>query len=244
MKTLFMVHGYKFDPSSSGSSNPHYSFYPTWQSNLGEELGTEAKGFAYYSAGGWTGPLKAWMNGYRNSYRYAYSKLAPAASRDLAVKIIGEGESNVICHSLGSRVTLGAIRLGAPVKICVILNGAEMVSVARSIAKFNKDTQFFNVLSKTDSVVSILAEKLTPGGGGDAIGNDGIADLPNWTNIVIDDHDTIWAAREHYGWDIRGDNLKRISDHRISHEWVGNWQMYRHLLEEGEVSHLPDAIRG
>ncbi len=150
---------------------------------------------------------------------------------------------DVVCHSLGSRVVLEAIRLGGNFGTVIILSGAEMVDVARPIMKDHPEVTFWNVLTLHDRVIDYLAENLTPGPGCSAIGNDGITGLPNCRNVVLDDANTKAVALMEKDWHLKGDNTKSIADHRVSHEWSGNWDMYRAMLWQPEVmSIIPDAL--
>jgi len=235
---VVLVHGYKYDPFKPGKNNPCDSLYPHWNEEL---IGFRTLEYEWYSAGGWSAIPRAWFNGYRNTYRWAYSKLAPEAAENLYYFIRGsEHPVDLICHSLGSRVALKAIEMGAPVRTCIILSGAELCRVARPVAMTATNTRFWNVLSWTDAVIDYLAENLTPGGGGPAIGNDGLKGIPNWHNVVLDSG-LVKEAAQGKGWSISGDNTKKITDHRISHEWTGNWDMYRAMLQDSALmSGIPD----
>ena len=237
---IFFVHGYRYDPDNRGRNNPHDTIYKRWKAEL---PGQECLEFSYYSAPGWKGHVRAWMNGYRNSYRWAYSKLAVKAAYRLAhVAALNTGDSNIICHSLGSRVALMAIELGAPIKTCIIMSGAEMVDVAVEIAADNPDTTFYNCYSKADGIIDYIAENFTPGGPGEAIGNDGIVGLKNWHNIVLDNKRVKAWAQDTHRWNLRGSVPGESGeDHEISYRWYGNWQMYRAMVEGVDLQGLPDV---
>lgn len=243
MVPIVLVHGYKYDPSKPGENNPHDTIYKDWGYQL-EDYDTVE--FAWNSAGGgWRAVLRAWAAGYRNTYRWAYSKLALDASwdlyNDLAFVQHVNFKSDILCHSLGSRVALKAIAYGAPVRNCIILNGAEMVSKAENIVRNRPEVNFYNVFAKTDAVVDFLAENLTPDRG-DAIGQAGLAGYDNWTNIVLDDSEVkAWALKAH-GWTLRGDGAG-IGDHTVSYEWDGNWPLYRAILSNKPLRNLPDVVK-
>lgn len=234
---VYLVHGYKFDPASNGSSNPHKTLYVKWRENITEWPVYE---FSYYSAPGICGYYRAFKQGYRDAYSWAYNDLSVRAGRNLHSDMASRdgGPFNIICHSLGSRVSLGAIRLGAPVDRCILLNGAEMSSVAEETAIMRPDVTFFNVYAKTDAVVDIMAENFTPGGGGDAIGNDGVKGIDNWINIILDDKRVkTWGKKK--GWDLKGDNPRHVMDHWMTHTWTPNWQLYRAILDGQDINDIP-----
>jgi hypothetical protein len=119
-----------------------------------------------------------------------------------------------------------------------MLNGSEMVDVALETALQRPDIMFYNVYARTDAVVKYMAETLTPGGGGSAIGNDGVTGVPNWINIVLDD-DIIREWGRSRGWDLEGDNPLRISDHWMTFRHEGNWALYNAILEGDLLSDIP-----
>lgn len=236
---LFLVHGYKFNPESRGRDNPHKSLYLEWKQHLGQWPIYE---FSYYSAPGIVGYYNAWKNGYRDAYSWAYNDLSLRAARDLFGTMDSSGHPpyNVLCHSLGSRVTLAAARLGAPIDRCILLNGAEMSDLAKETALQRPDISFYNVYARTDAVVDYMAENFTPGGGGSAIGNDGVTGVPNWINIVLDDKKIReWGRTK--GWNLKGDNPRRISDHWMTYTWDGNWALYNAILEGASLEGIPEV---
>ena len=243
--TVALVHGYRYDPTRSGKNNPHDTDFKLWRQNLewlGHYEGVAVKEFGWYSAGGWRAIFMAWSYGYRNTYRWAYSKLSTDAGRRLAAMSKKHDKLDVVCHSLGSRVVLEAIRLGGNFGTVIILSGAEMVDVAWPIVEAHPEVTFWNVLTLHDRVIDYLAENLTPGPGWSAIGNDGVTGLPNCHNVVLDDADTKRVAGM-MGWHLKGDNAKSIADHRVSHEWSGNWDMYRAMLwQPTKMDGIPDAL--
>lgn len=236
---VFLVHGYKFNPESIGSDNPHKSLYPEWKQHL---TGWPLYEFSYYSAPGILGYYHAWRNGYRDAYSWAYNDLSLRAGRDLSGIMRGGGNPpyNIICHSLGSRVSLCAARLGAPINRCILLNGAEMSDVAYETAIQRPDVTFYNVYAKTDAIVDYMAENFTPGGGGSAIGNDGVTGVPNWINIVLDNVKIREWGRSR-NWDLKGDNPKRLSDHWMAYKWKGNWPLYNAILSGDSLKDLPEV---
>lgn len=236
---LFLVHGYKFDPNSKGSDNPHNGLYVEWKEHLKEWPIYE---FSYYSAPGILGYYNAWKNGYRDAYSWAYNDLSIRAARDLSGLMVSgiSPPYNILCHSLGSRVSLAACRFGAPVNRCLLLNGAEMADIATETALQRPEVMFYNIYARTDAVVDYMAENFTPGGGGSAIGNDGIAGVPNWINIVLDDKEIREWGRSR-GWDLKGDNPKKISDHWMTYKWKGNWPLFNAILSGDSLKDIPEV---
>lgn len=114
MRPLIFVHGFRYDPSKSGEDNPHETIYKEWREHFPDR---EIVEFSYYSGGsGFEAVARAWAAGYRNSYRWAYGKLALDAAKRLIEEANALGECDVVCHSLGSRVVLEAANKGAPFK--------------------------------------------------------------------------------------------------------------------------------
>lgn len=240
---IALVHGYRYDPTRPGKNNPYDTDFRHWRQELTWDQPVEIKEFGWYSAGGWRAIFRAWSHGYRNTYRWAYSALAKDAGRRLASISKKHDRLDVVCHSLGSRVVLEAIRLGGNFGTVVILSGAEMVDVARPIMRDHPEVTFWNVLTLEDAIIDYLAENLTPGNGWSAIGNDGVTGLSNCRNVVLDDAATKAVAKAHKGWVLKGDNAKSIGDHRVSHEWSGNWDMYRAMLwRPTKMDGIPDAL--
>ena len=240
MKPVIFVHGYNFDPECI-EDDPRTGVYQEWAPFLSDR---PVVPFTYYSAGGgkWKAILRAWSAGYRNTYRWAYSKLAVDAAGELLRLAIETGPCNVVCHSLGSRVVLEAAKRGAPFNRVVILGGAEMVPVARIAAARSPKVQYLNVMSTTDDVLDLMAEHFTPGEYRAAIGHDGLLGFPNWRNAVLDDSEVqAWAAVE-YGWALKGD-LDGFGDHDVYYQWRANWKLYRAFLDGNDLSDMPDKAR-
>ncbi len=246
---VVLVHGYRYDTTRPGKNNPYETDFRYWRQELewvGDFEVNKVKEFGWYSAGGWRALFMAWSHGYLNTYRWAYSKLSMDAGRRLAAMSKKYDKLDVVCHSLGSRVVLEAIRLGGNFGTVIILSGAEMVDVARPIVEDHPGIKFWNVLSRSDLAIDYLAEKFTPGKGilhdRPAIGNDGIVGLFNCRNVVLDDLNTKQVAMT-MGWDLIGDDPNSSIDHRISHEHHGNWKMYRTMLWRPTMMNgIPDAL--
>ncbi len=238
MKPVIFVHGYNFDPVSV-EDDPIAGVYREWEPQLSDR---SISMFTYYSAGGKWPILKAWAAGYRNTYRWSYSKLAVEAAGKLCDLAKAIGPCDVVCHSLGSRVTLKAAVKGAPFERVVILGGAEMVPDARRMANLSRNVQYLNVMSTTDDVLSLMAEHFTPGTARAAIGHDGVLGVPNWRNAVLDDFDVQLWAEEAHGWKLDGD-LEGFGDHDVYYRWKPNWDLYRAFLDGDDLTDMPDKGR-
>ncbi len=236
---VIFVHGYSFDPSKA-DNDPCVIVYRDWKLYLMDRRTVE---FTYYSAGGgWRALLKAWAAGYRNTYRWAYSRLAVDAVDRLVETSKREGPCNVVCHSLGSRVVLEAAIRGAEFDRVVILGGAEMVPQARIAARRSPNVQYLNVMSTTDDVLDLMAEHFTPGTARAAIGHDGVVGLPNWRNAVLDDNEVQAWAWDTHEWTLNGD-LQGFGDHHVYYRWAGNWSLYKAFLDGDDLDDMPDKAR-
>jgi len=182
---VILVHGFGYDLDPKGSSANQLLW--SWEDNL---PGINCRHFLWDSGGELPWRIfRAWRNGYRNSYRYVYRRLAVLAARELT-KLIGEtGRCNIICHSIGSRVALLSLYGAHKYKVqrVLFLNGAESVNRAKATVLHRPDVQFYNAVVENDFILDKLAENFTPGGGIGAIGHDGIYGLPNWFNIELPD---------------------------------------------------------
>ncbi len=242
-RPIILVHGYAFDPGKPGKYNPNETIFPQWKAALPESR--EIIPFSYYSAGGpskFRTTMRAWSNGYRDPYRWAYSKLAVDAAKKLAERC-SSGSYDVVCHSLGTRVVLLAQSMGAKLNRIVMMGGAEMVPIARRAVLLHPATQYLNVMSFTDDILDLMAEHFTPGDYLSAIGCDGIPSIRNLRNVVLDDPEVQDWAKAQYGWNLNGD-LDEWMDHHVYYQWAGNWPMYLAFLDGDDLTDLPDKAKG
>lgn len=233
---LLMVHGFRYDPKSI-KDNPHTSTFLLWNEML--QADNRSYGFGWYSVPmGPRGLFRAWRNRHRNTYRYAWD-LALSASTALATLVAPEAD--IVCHSLGSRVVMQCLKTRPDLKPrqVLIFNGAEYAFEGLAVAKAHPDTEFFNIIVKTDAVLSVFGAHAAPGifmGG--VLGLSGVPDAPsNWHDIVLDSEEVKEWGREN-GMFLEGDNPSQISDHWYSFKWAGNWPLYRRILA-GEELNLP-----
>jgi len=83
---VYLVHGYNFNPLKLGKNNPHSGLYKNeWKPHLREWPVYE---FSYYSAPGIFGWFKAWKEGYRGSYSWAYNSQRLKSNSPLRHEII------------------------------------------------------------------------------------------------------------------------------------------------------------
>ncbi len=176
--------------------------------------------------------IRAWTHGYWGVYRWAW-----ALARDEAIKVANQLYSlpetpDIVCHSLGSRVVLSALALGAPAGRVLLLNGAEYLSRGEEVARMRPDVEIYSVCVREDDVLNKLG-RAAPGWGGRFVGNTplGLLAPANWTDLPLDDANFWGMMRELYGWDLTGDNPESVGDHWYSFENEKNWPLYRSILD-------------
>ena len=217
------VHGFGHDAAEGRSAA--VKPYPLWRKMLGvDEL--DVYEHLWYSAPfSVKNVLEAWAHGRLGIYRYAWD-LAYEEGEVLAseLKTIGL-PVDIVCHSLGSRVVLRALELGAPARKVLILNGAEYRDTAVRIAWLRRDVEFYAVVVEEDDVLSKFG-RVAPGSGNDFVGNTSFH-APNWTSLPID---TKYFQKKWPG--VAGDNPSRIADHWYSFENEDNWPLYRAIFDD------------
>ncbi len=246
---VILVHGFGYDPWREGRNNPHhagplgdFSIYRYWQAYLTGQRPTVDLGW-YSVPSGLCGLSAAWINGYRNHYRYAWD-LAAEAGRVLATMIQRLGEVDILCHSLGSRVVLAALRQERylPVRNVVMLNAAELTKTGYVTALANDRVRFFNLVVHADDVLGVFGSLFAPSGSiyATTLGQHGLhcddvltfqaEVLPeNWCDIDLDSPKTqAWGRSQ--GWTLGGDNPNAIGDHWYSWKNPGNHAMLQRAL--------------
>lgn len=224
---IILIHGYLYNPSATNKDNPHATLFKKWREQL--------EGFSVINYGWFSVPptfnnlFKAWSKGYYTRYRWAWN-LAKHEADSLIHTINNLGECNIIAHSLGTRVALQAIKKKANIRTAIFLSGAEYSSTASIIAE-NSSTQFHNMWTHEDDVLSKLGRGAPPlFGDNKFIGQTGLGiKLDNWKDYQLDSEELHAWGREN-GYDLRGDNPDSIGDHRYSHTWLPNWELYRDIL--------------
>jgi len=175
---------------------------------------------------------RSWRHGRWNRYRWAWDLAHDEALR-VANRLRGFAEpADIVCHSLGSRVVVEALSLGAPAARVLFLNGAEYLDAAARVARRRSEIGFFSVSVATDDVLNKLG-RFAPGFGGEFVGNTplGLLASLNWTDLPLDDANFQGTMRELYGWDLAGDNPESVGDHWYSFEHEENWPLYRAILD-------------
>ena len=159
----------------------------------------------------------AWGHGRWNRYRRAWDMAGEAAEG--LQRLLGElssfGSPDVLCHSLGSRVTLLALEQGASANRVLILNGADYSDHGEVVAEARPDVGFYNVVVRQDDVLNLLA-RFAPGDSVRFLGNYGASTKTNWRNLMLGKN---------------GDNPEKIGDHHFTYENEINWPLYRTALD-------------
>ena len=239
--TVIMVHGFRYDTKSKGDNNPHLSTFSHWRKDILD--GSSAFGFGWWSCpGGLMLPnsiRKSFLASRWNTYRYAWD-LAEEAGRALAKIILQfHNPATLLCHSLGSRVVLGAIEsdLSLPIKRVVLLNGEELKKTALRIARKRSHIKFFNLVVEEDDVLKKFGERFAPEKGV-CIGRTGLGiEAPqNWVDLNLDSP-ALKAWAKSNGWpDVEGDNPNGYFDHWWTHKHEGNWPLIHALLKWEDVA--------
>lgn len=225
------VSGFNFDPAST-SNNPS-KLYAGWSDMLQQPV----DGLAWYSSVPTIGSiLRTLSNGYLDRYRYAYNALAPYAARELADKIAGSnGPVSIVCHSLGSRVTLQALSMVEPGKVdrILILDGAELQGAAISALSAAADRlpEVLNICVRHDRVLRDLGSWASLQVGS-CIGYAGLGlrSVPRWRDLFLDDEATKRRALDAYEWGFDAVNELDPLGHWESYRIIGNWPLYRHFM--------------
>ncbi|MHA2069527.1 MAG: hypothetical protein ACXABY_34625 [Candidatus Thorarchaeota archaeon] len=260
----FAIHGFSYDPDSGASdNNPNNNFFPHMQARLPN---LTVYGMEYYSVPpGVKGVLKSWWHGRWNRYRYAWD-LAEEQAKEVASCITAASTVRApiqfIVHSLGSKVLFDAIDIAFgpnrrnPIKRVIIFNGADhrehVEEVMARHAMLLSTTQFLNVFTRTDKVLSALGGHFAPveaedgkhyrhllGRLGSAhkecIGRAGSALLHNNTDNWRDLDCTFTRypvdMPSPYNNAVIGDDDDSIGDHSYTFKRVQNWQVFRPFME-------------
>lgn len=251
---VILVHGFSYDPWVASDDNPHYlyqsglgkvSTFNLWRRDLIPKRAVI--GFGWYSVPiNFRNLLRAWVNGRAGCYRYSWD-LAWKAGGVLAVMLRNlDGQVDILCHSLGSRVILAALaqERGLPVRNVVFMNGAEFAKPARIEAMSNKHIRFVNLVVAADEILAKLDIKFAPvSGQGLPIGLNGLggATPENWIDIALDDPKVqAWGAN--HGWNLQGDNPKQYADHWFTYKHKGNQGLIRAALGS-EILNSPRVVR-
>lgn len=240
--TIHLFNGYNHDPmieEHSPSRIPDGHFY-IWENGLLRGLPTQRHGW-YSGLQGLAGWKRAKTEGgvslipgdgkAYNTYGYAYKVLAKRAAIE-AIKNAEPGGS-ALAHSLGTKVVAEILKLKPNFfKNVLCLQGAVHNYDMLPVMYENREVKFLNVAVKTDDVLSKLGRTFGPKFGLHPVIGNGLPHYPgNVEQVCLDDPDQQKYYKEHFGFDLRGNNPDSYGDHSESFEWKGNWDKLRGFLE-------------
>ena len=284
-----MVNGFLFDPRQAitedpkDTDNPHGRIFhfrkyhvseeirhhtTSWPLQLGfeeDDNGTNglSLAFGWYSQPGFARSL---ISHYSNFYSRAYD-LAQQASWSLLhvlrelfnISALNDRPIDILCHSLGSVVVIGALANAAkldPVVLkrigrVIILGGSEYCGEARTMYtlireeekqqgwKAEQGPNFYNIVSGENAILNIFAENFGPRSffsNTQVIGHNGLETrnpAKRWMDFQIDgDHLMQWLSKSSVS--ISGDNPGEPWDHWYYYTHRGNMEFYRRILRDRE----------
>ena len=158
---LIMLHGYRYSPSQPRLSPHNYilqdSPHESWPHQMGYGEGTPDQGLCI--AFGWEAGGTIWR-AHREASRSAHA--LASLIRQLSAR--GAGPVNIMAHSLGARVALGALSHLSPGMIgrMILMTGAELRSTAEAalMTAAGLGAQVLNVISRENDVFDFLYEWL------------------------------------------------------------------------------------
>ena len=227
MSRLILVHGFTYDPRTFGPNHPEQHLYPRWRQMLPGSR--NAIGFTWFSD---PGLWDAWRHGYLGRYKYAWYLTEQASDRLASAIAASQDKVDIVCHSLGSRVTMLALQRISNVSRVLILNGAEYSTTGEAVALARPGVKFYNVVVPADDVLGTAA-RFAPGPDWKFLGSHGLVSAPlNWQDLRLDDEGSLAQVRaKELGLPIpAGDNPHQVGDHRYSYENEDNWPIYRAIF--------------
>lgn len=159
MTPLVGVHGFAYDPAD----DPPTALYAQWSMIFGRKVIP----FLYNSKPSFFGSLFKWESPYHQAWVEADDIHAQRLA-DLFDDLVSQGHDriDVCCHSLGTRTFLAAydacegLGIQSNIDRALLLNGADSCEHAiRCMPGKYKGTQFFNVMSKDDAILTCLGGK-------------------------------------------------------------------------------------
>ena len=158
---LIMLHGYRYSPSQPRLSPHNYilqdSPHESWPHQMGYGEGTPDQGLCI--AFGWEAGGTIWR-AHREASRSAHA----LANLIRQLSAHGAGPVNIMAHSLGARVALGALSHLSPGMIgrMILMTGAELRSIAEAalMTAAGLGAQVLNVISRENDVFDFLYEWL------------------------------------------------------------------------------------
>jgi hypothetical protein len=196
---VVMVHGYKYAPGHPGHC-PHAGLLGAppatggrravaWPRRLGAGEGDGALGIAF----GWQGRGSLWQ-------AWSEAGRAGVALGRVLDLVAAEGrQADIVAHSLGARVALAALGLAraGSVRNAILIAPAEFRAAATAAldAPAGRMAQVLNVASRENAPFDALVEWLVAPHrpGARALGHGLGRARANWTDLRIDDPDTLAA---------------------------------------------------
>jgi pimeloyl-ACP methyl ester carboxylesterase len=240
-----LVHGFNFDPTKANKHNP-MEVFEKWRRWVPIPTFT----FSWHSR---PTVWEAWKGGDLFRYHKAWHDAEKAADALASFLLDLECPVVLIGHSLGSRVICQALVAlqkrenvygrQNPVSRVILLNGAESSLNAAMCVAVNPEIDFYNIQVHTDWVLKVLGSLFTPGVFYQpVVGHHGLPDLlPNWHDIILDDPATHEWGKQ-FGWDLKGDNPRKISDHWYSFTHEGNHGLLKALVLGADLNLTGVAI--
>lgn len=249
---VVLVHGRGYAPGIDGIDPHRLIFAPRSTRNSRRQISWPRRlGFALPGANGLAAERELCIgfgwNARGNIWRATRQADRAAAKLARLVQMIRRAAPgrpvDLIGHSLGARVILGAVPLLARGELgrVFLLAGADFAHRAyRALATpAGQDAEFFNMTSRENDLFDLMFERSqSPLGGNRVIGR-GLSAAHNWLDIQID-HDQTLARLARIGFAMPSPRL------RICHWSVylrpGIFRLYRALLHERQRMTLP-ALR-
>ena len=148
-----------------------------------------------YGFGWWSCPFgsaslwKAWGKGHWHTYGYAWALAEKAGAALRTIVNLRSGPVHILCHSLGSRVVLQALKIDPKLNVgnIVFMNGAALSYDALEVAYARPDVTFYNLIVRSDDVLRTFGQMFSPGGlATGTIGQAGLYNPPsNWHDIDL-----------------------------------------------------------
>ena len=259
------------DKSEDIEIREHSSGWPLQLGLAPRDRGKEglSLAFGWYSHPGFASSLLSYgKNFYARAYANAREAAWPLACviDSLRRKLRGR-PIDIVCHSLGSAAVVRALAIAAKFNLTltrsvgrvVFLGGSEYTGEARLMYKRvgvacaalgvgeNDGPQFYNVVSRENAVLDLLAENFGPRSffsDSQVIGHNGLQappQAPRWIDLQIDSGALrAWAMRN--GFSISGDQPDQVWDHWYYYTHRGNMRFYTWFLRDRAATALP-ALR-
>lgn len=243
---VIMVHGKGYRPADP-ARDPHRLIfapraghgrcrYVSWPRRLGFALPAPRQSLGLCLAFGWDSSGILWQA--TTAADAAALKLARLVQ--MLRRIDVDRRVDLIGHSLGARVILGAIPLLAARSISriILLAGADFTARAcRARDSFaGQSAEFFNITTRENDLFDFLFERaLAPFGGQSALGSGGIGGA-NWLDIQLDNPATDQALGR-MGLPLAAPQAKIC--HWSVYLRPGVFRLYRALLHDRQRLNLP-----